>query len=86
MKVLDRTSTVTPDRTRLGVVVLQCVMHNVSQSEMEEGQQQFVMYGAEYEKNRCSQLIKMWEKTYHTSSKTKFRRNSDGNFFGRQPT
>lgn len=51
--------------------VVQCVMHNVSQTDMEEGQQQFIMYGAEYEKNRCSQLIQMWETTF---------------FFGRQST
>ncbi len=35
------------------LAVLQCVMHNISQQELEEGQVQYVMYGKDHEKNRC---------------------------------
>ena len=34
--------------------VLQCVLHNSSQEDVEEGQVQCVMYGKDWETNRCA--------------------------------
>ena len=41
----------------LVAAVLQCVMHNISQEDVEEGQVQYVMYGKDLKKNRCDGLV-----------------------------
>ena len=47
---------VTCDSAEVLAAVLQCVVHNITQQDVGEGQVQYVMYGKDLEKNRCDGL------------------------------